>query len=184
LTLRLCVDKLPRLMQHGPPQFIDPLRLAESKEDLSGSLSLEGMGRLQQLLSENTAVVEFTLRFERDENESIRILGNFNASLSMQCQRCLQQVAIDIEKIVSVGLVKSESEAAMLPKELEPLLLKTKLLCLPMFLEDEILLALPLAPNHDNRECHRQVSNTDESVSRRPNPFAVLKDLKIKNSND
>ena len=180
MTPRHCLDKLARLMQHGPPQFIDPLRLAESKEELSGSLSIEGMHRLEHLLSENTASVEFKLRFERDASGRICILGNYSTSLSMQCQRCLQNITVEIEKTIKIGLVKDESEAAMLPRELEPLLLETKVLSLPLLFEDELLLALPLAPNHDNDECHRQESSADESLSEKPNPFAVLKDLKIK----
>jgi uncharacterized protein len=184
LTLWHCVDRLARLMQHGLPQFIDPHRLVDTSENLSGSMSIEGMHRLQELLSENLAAVEFELKFERDGNGRIRISGNYCTSLGMQCQRCLQNVKVDIARTIRVGLIKDESEVAMLPREFEPLLFNTKVLSLPIFFEDELLLALPLAPNHDNSECHRKESIVDETVSERPSPFAALKDFKIKNSND
>jgi DUF177 domain-containing protein len=178
------VAKLARLMQPGPPQFIDPTRLAETRDGISGYLDIGGMLRLHELLSKKEGSVGFELRFDKDERNRIRISGEYSTSLCMECQRCLQAVEVEIAGLINVALLAHEDEAANLPKEVDPLILKGRELSLQMFFEDELLLGLPLSPSHDTDACHAQDPQNPEKNENRQHPFAVLKDLKLKNSKD
>jgi len=184
LTVPSGVAKLPRLMQPGPPQFFDPARLADSRDELSGALDIDGMHRLHALLSDDVGSVQFTLHFVKDEHGRIRVSGQYSSSLSMECQRCLGPVQVDIAGSIDVVLLFNEEEAGNLPGKAEPLILVGREVSLLQFLEDELLLALPLAPSHDTQGCHAQSSHYGKENENRQRPFAALKDLKLKNSKD
>ncbi len=182
MTVLPCVAKLPRLMQTGPPQFFDPARLAESREEISGVLDINGMQGLHGLLCNDAASIQFELHFDKDEQNRIRISGRYSTSLSMECRRCLQPVGVDIAGSVNVVLLASEDEVAELPRKLEPLIMTGRKLSLHRFFEDELLLALPLAPSHNTDVCHPQAPPPDRDNGDGRRPFAILKDLKLKNS--
>jgi uncharacterized protein len=178
------VAKLPRLMQQGPPQYVDPKRLARNRDDISGTLDIADMQRLSELLESQSGSVRFELQFDNDVHNRIRIVGKYDTELSMQCHRCLRPVAVNIARAINVTLVTNEDEVAKLSRDVEPLVLADRELSLVVFFEDELLLALPLAPNHETEECHIQESQDRETNEDRQRPFAVLKDLKLKNSKD
>ncbi len=170
-------------MQSGPSQFIDPGCLADTQDDISGTISIEGMRRLQELLSSNIGLIQYKLLFDKDEQGRIRLSGGYRVTLGMECQRCLQQVDVDIDRSVDVVLLADENEAKTLPGEIEPLIVSAGKLSLQAFFEEELLLALPLAPKHDTKKCHLQTQKCT-SADDRQHPFRVLKDLKLKNSKD
>lgn len=72
------------------------------------------------------------------------------ATLELECQRCLQPVAVPLDIERRIRFVHGEETAARLDEELEDDVLalapRFDLLCL---VEDELLLALPLVPRHD-----------------------------------
>jgi len=178
------VAKLPRLMEQGPPQFVDPKRLAENRDEISGTLDIAGMQRLKGLLSKNAGSVSFELQFGKDGNGRIHVSGNYKTALWMQCQRCLLPVEVSVEGDVRVTLVADEDEAAKISRDVEPLVFSAKKLSLVTFFEDELLLAIPLAANHDTGDCHVEQSSETENQGERQRPFAILKDLKLKSSKD
>lgn len=184
LTVPSCVAKLPRLMQSGPSQIIDPVRLADTRDNISGVLNLDGMQRVQEYLSTNTGSIRYKLQFDKDGQNRILISGEYSSTVIMECQRCLQPVDIEITRAVNVAVVADENEAKSLPRNVEPLIVSGRKLSLPMFFEDELLLALPLAPNHDTKDCHVRTLQSGQIDNDRQNPFTVLKDLKLHNSND
>lgn len=171
-------------MEQGPPQFVDPKRLAENRDEFSGTLDLAGMQRLKGLLSKNSGSVIFKLQFDKDEFDRIHVSGEYKTVLWMQCQRCLLPVEVGIDRAVNVTLVTDEDEAARISRDIEPLVLTAKKLSLLAFFEDELLLALPLAPIHDTEDCHVKQTNETENRGETQRPFAILKDLKLNNSND
>ncbi len=184
MTVRSCVAKLPGLMQQGPPHFVDPTRLADTRDNISGVLDIDEMSRLHGLLSKNKGLVEFKLYFEKDTRDRINISGQFHTKLWMQCQRCLQPVEVDIEREIKVVMVADEAEAAQLSREMEPLVQTGRKLSLLMFFEDELLLSLPLAAYHNTDACHAHNRQQDEGNEDRHHPFTILKDLQLKNSKD
>ena len=186
-------------MQAGLPQQLDPRQLADASGGVSGTLAIDEMPRLVELLGSNESVVEYELNFSRHEQGWVVIEGDFSTCLGMECQRCLQAVDIEISQPVKVAIATDEAEARRLPGQFEPLILDGRVLSLKDFFEEELLLALPLAPFHNKGACARaaktelantelantELANTElKSDDDRQNPFAVLKELKLKTSKD
>jgi len=73
-----------------------------------------------------------------------------DATLLLQCQRCLLPVATSVEVERNFRFVKDEDTAAALDDEIEEeVLALPRALDLRQLVEDEMLLALPLVPRHD-----------------------------------
>ena len=89
--------KLPRLMQAGLPQSIDPAHFADTGESISGELSVKDMVRVRDLLNDRDARIFFRLEFTRDAQQRVSIGGDFTSRVEMLCQRCLQPVQVDLE---------------------------------------------------------------------------------------
>ena len=58
--------KIRSLMQSEQPQSINPLRLAKNKEQIKGSLSLDSLTRLEDILLDNHGQVQYSLSFDFD----------------------------------------------------------------------------------------------------------------------
>ena len=106
-----------------------------------------------------------------------------DAQVPMVCQRCLgvAQMALQVDR--SFRFVKDEATAEALDDEAEEDLLPiSKDFNLRELIEDELLMALPLVPMHD--ECPEQVpmeaasEDFDQVSTEKANPFAVLAGLR------
>ncbi|MBQ0133121.1 MAG: DUF177 domain-containing protein [Comamonas sp.] len=112
-----------------------------------------------------------------------------DAQVPMVCQRCLHLAQIDLQVQRSFRFVRDEATAEALDDEAdEDLLALSKEFNLRELLEDELLMALPLVPMHD--ECPEQVptqavsDDFDDASSEKTNPFAVLAGLRKNNTPD
>lgn len=106
-------------------------------------------------------------------------------SVPLTCQRCMGTVAVPLEVDQWYRFVASEDIAMAQDDESEEdLLVMEPQFDLLAVLEDELLMALPLVPMHD--ECPvAPVLRTGEDAltaeaAEKPNPFAVLAQLKKK----
>ena len=173
------MDKLGRLMPPDLPQTIEPLRLAKAGKQIAGQYELCTMQRLGTLLHENTGDVSFILNFEWNaENGFYCITGEVNTSLITVCQRCLEGLCIEINSKVRLGIVNNKTEAEQLPSGFEPLLISDEPVSLLELVEDELLLAIPIAPMHEEKNCHafEQIRNHYSTETNKP--FAILENLK------
>ena len=115
-------DKLARLMP-GLPQYIEPLRLTESGEEISGSLPVSALQRLAGQLHDPRGTVEFRLVIGKNEQGLVRIRGEYSTQLTMTCQRCLEPLGLRIANTIDLALVPGAVQAGQLPAEIEPLTL-------------------------------------------------------------
>ena len=121
--------------------------------------------------------------------------GRVEAALRLTCQRCLQPMAWPVAAVVSITVVETERAFDQLAATREPLLLTADRQRLSDVIEEELLLAIPLAPMHAEGDLcvihdavdtvdgisgvtGDRVSASDGEHSRHPNPFAVLASLK------
>ncbi len=170
------------------PEFIDPWHFAEIGKEISGHAELAGLLRLVEVLVDNTGEVEFELRFRKGEKRRVHISGCVRAELSLECQRCLEPVRVPVATELDVVVVEGYEEAGMLGDEFEPLLAGDKRIRLTELVEDELLLALPQVPMHQRGDCTANAHNIgwspeqvdEDEGQKKPNPFAVLADLKSK----
>ena len=175
-------DRLASLMASALPRLIAPARLAEARGRLEGKLALRDMTRLCELLGDGSGEVNLRLAFDRDEQGFVRVTGGYEAELELVCQRCLGAFTVKQACEIRVGVVFDSAEIDELPGVLEPLLLEEETIALSEFIEDEILLGLPIAPLHPPAACAVSVADGDPVLDGE-NPFHALQALREKSPN-
>jgi DUF177 domain-containing protein len=169
------------------PETIDPMRLAKMGKELSGSYDLCQFDRVNTPLKDDTKVqVTFKLEFSRDdENQLFILVGGLETTLYQVCQRCMQPMQQQLTGIIKLAIVNNEAQAENLSSEFEPYIDTGVPVKLQDFIEDELLLALPLVSLHEEHECpaankfkHERKFELEQKA--KENPFAELKNLKIK----
>jgi uncharacterized protein len=165
-------------MQKKLPETIDFLKQVEKRASYECTWPVARFERLGGVINDNSGEVAARLRF--GISAGTRCLdGYVQADLHMRCERCLDPVKQHIESGFRFGLVTSEEEAKMLPKEFEPLIVTDSEQSLLDLVEDELLLSLPIVAKHEE-ECseilqkHKEDDNAQRDTYR---PFAALKDL-------
>jgi len=168
------------------PHQIDPFRLAESGTELSGPIPLKQMQRLLPLLADDSGEVDVVLNFDIDELGVPFVKGHVKAKLNIACQRCLEPFDYPVEQDIILAWVRNDFEAERLPLRYEPYLVEEDPLMLKDVVEDELLLAIPNVPMHEEKDCpasewlaaqHQDAhSQQDEDES----PFSILAKLKDK----
>ncbi|MDO9461549.1 MAG: DUF177 domain-containing protein [Alphaproteobacteria bacterium] len=101
--------------------------------------------------------------------------------VALECQRCLQPVRLALQVTRSFRFVADEDEAARLDEESEDddVLVLPRRLDLLELIEDELILALPLVPRHD--DCTAPASAGEPAQvadDKAPHPFAALAALR------
>lgn len=156
---------------------IDLRALARDGRLVQGEVPVTRLGRLAGSVLEPSGTVVFSFQGERDDEGKLYVDLHIQAGLVLECQRCLEGLKWPCDVQNRLLLLRSgdplpEDELendAVDALEVEPL---TDLLAL---VEDEVLLALPLVPRHD--DCEPPVkTGVDEETS----PFAVLRQLRGK----
>jgi uncharacterized protein len=174
------------------PRSFDPLRLdveafAREAGQLSGQWPLASLGRLAGSLVNVSAgevvrwEVEGEAKTSRGGAQEACLGLQVQASLNLECQRCLEPVAEQVTLRRRFHFVPDESTAEALDAETDDdVLVLTHSLDLRALVEDELLLALPLVPRHD--QCPRPLSPAAESELpgevAQENPFGVLASLR------
>ena len=171
---------------HGHlPATIDPIQLAERGARLTGTLPLKSMPRLAQTCLDGSGDVFVDLSFERGEGEKVLLMrGTLRTSLRVTCQRCLEDMDLDVEASPWLMLMRPGSRRDRLDDEPD-ILVADKPVSLSALVEDELLLALPMVPTHELSECPAKVyvrkeigGGRQEADGEKKNPFAVLDRLK------
>ena len=165
------------------PQTIDPKFLALKDIKIEGEYAVCDLPRLCEVLQDNSGQVMFRLEFGQDQDKKhYLITGTIEAALKTICQRCLSMMELKISSPVYLGVVSSQDEAATLPEGYEPLLqdVAAAPMSLSALIEDELILALPIAAMHEFDRCPATRILREINDSARNNPFAVLKELKHK----
>lgn len=175
----------------------NPLRLdvgafAEAGAELSGRWPLTDLERLAASAAADATprpdeAVTWAVRGESRRRSGaapeLRLHLEAGALLRLECRRCLRPVETPLALAQTLRFVAGEEQAAALDAESdEDVLALSRALDLRELIEDELLLALPLAPHH--AVCERPLPTAtlaeppDDAVPERPNPFAALAALK------
>lgn len=165
-------------MSHWLTDRIDPWRIAEGEERLSGELDVSKMARLAAEILDASGQVRVELRGGGSSGIWPVLNGRAEVDISVVCQRCLEPLSIPLRVEFRLGLVEAEDAAADLPEELDPLIVRRFDTCSSSTLvEDELILGLPIAPRHDGMaECGGEgfKKGGDDDT---PRPFSDLGEL-------
>jgi len=163
------------------PEFIEPLRLAESGRSLSGCLPVRRLRRLAESLSGTDGEVEVSMDFSLDGQGRPHVVGSLSVEVEVLCQRCLEAMRLPLRLDLHLGLVSSDTEGADLPEDMDALIVSGTPTSLADIVEDELILALPLVPVHPLEACsaRTEYATPAEGEEQRPEgPFAALAALK------
>jgi len=174
----------------------DPLRLdveafAKDGDELAGEWPLAGLARLCESAHAEARPgdgdrvawqARGELRPVRGDRPQVWLHVSAQTRIQLECQRCLQPVDAQLQAQRSFQFAPDEATAAEIDAESEDdVLVLTRALDMKSLVEDELILALPLVPRHD--DCPRPLvmpAAMDEPQPARPNPFAALAALKDK----
>ncbi len=159
------------------PLILEPAKLADSGERLSGQLQLTQLDRISDLILNRDGPVSFDLAFSKDDKGIVTITGELSADLTVLCQRCLNEMPLKLQSPIQVGVIDDQQQIDVLPEMLEPVVTEAHRISLARLIEEELLLAMPLAPVHDRSACPA-AELVGEHAGKKQNPFAVLKSLK------
>ena len=189
-------------MSNRLPVEVNPFRLIEQRRQLSGTMPLLLLPRVKKAAMVDDASISYEfqvdLEFQRSDSGLPMIGGRVQGVVPVQCQRCLDTVMGDVDSTVNVVLTTSELDRKPEEQGYELYIVSDERLFLQDFIEDEVLLALPLVARHalcspakelteiqpDEmsqliRQSDGQTQDTGQQ-ERKDNPFAVLKDWKKK----
>ena len=135
------------------PKTIEPIRLGKLSARLEGDLSLKNLSRLQEMGDQGDEQAHVEMEFGQDAAKLYYIRGKIKATVKLICQRCNSPMAFDLESVFSLSPVVSEERAKNLPSLYEPVFMQDEIISVNDMIEDEILLALPMVPKHEDKAC-------------------------------
>jgi uncharacterized protein len=167
----------------SPPwsQPLDVDRLSRGEMQIDFEVPLAELPRLRSRIAGIGGSVRGTVRFGRRSRFAVADLS-LAGTASLQCQRCMQPMDLDLDSTTHVALILAEADAAEVPEELEPVLAREGRISAAELVEEELLLALPIVALHAQlSECAVPkaapllAQDAPEHVTQRP--FAGLDEL-------
>lgn len=133
-------------------EVIDSLQFARAALERQGVVGMERLPRLAQLQC-STEGLEYRLRGGKAGNGKPSLRLSVRGSMEMPCQRCLDPIQVPIAIDAELQLAESEREISEADDEIDRVLASRRM-DIAWLVEDEVILALPMAPRHE--ECvHR-----------------------------
>jgi len=153
------------------PRLIDGLQFARGAESLEGTLDLSRLPRLAEMRCATTGLhYELRGRTDAEGRGWLQVLAN--GTLTLECQRCLGPLTLPLALRSELMLAASERDIETADDDIDRVL-AGKAMDVCQLIEDEALLALPMAPRHE--QCG---GKRDRAEAGRPSPFAGLAKLK------
>ena len=129
------------------PAAIDGLAFARNAAVLQGRLGMESLPRLAQSGCSGS-VLDFALTGEINERGKPGLKLAVDGSVRLQCQRCLGSLELPLHLEVQLEFASSEAEITAADDDIERVVAGRQM-SVAALVEDEILLALPMVPKHE-----------------------------------
>ncbi|PPD55919.1 MAG: hypothetical protein CTY10_06430 [Methylotenera sp.] len=163
---------------------INNLEFAQSAQSVTGVLDILEMDRLADVLLIQEAMPELNIQFTlagHNKKYSLPSLHlSIDAHLPTTCQRCLNAMSVSLKLEFDYLITDNEPAEYDESDDLDWLEI-SPVMSVPALVEDELLIAFPIAPTHSSEQQGECKQHTMES-GEKPNPFAALKDLTKKSS--
>ncbi len=165
------------------PKSLDPEKNAQKRAVYDGIYLKNDLQRLSEAVAEVKSDAQVKVEFSKDAQGLTYFQGQAEISVILICQRSNRAFAYEVNTMFCCSPVQGMEEAECLPERYEPIEIDTHgAVDLFQLIEDELILSLPVVPLHPGEEDtvivnEMQFGESVESIER-PNPFAVLKELK------
>jgi uncharacterized protein len=156
---------------------IDSLAFAREAGSLQGELPIADLTRVLDLLADSAGFFTYRAQGKTGLRKRSQLLLELDGTFSLCCQRCLEAIEYPLEVRSLLEFVDDENDLTQeeIEDDSKDFLLTQKELDVMALIEDEIILALPPAPCHENcamPEAGRGIA--------RISPFSSLTGLKGK----
>ena len=141
------------MVRKGSAQRFDAMRLARERGVIEGNVDPHALSRIADQL---TGAGSVAWRIEGTSDPAGRpvLRIGLRGSVTLECQRCLDDLAWPVDVTTDVLLARDDAELAALDADSS---LEVVLACGPVdpleLVEDELVLALPFAPRHPDDAC-------------------------------
>jgi len=162
--------------------LIDSLKFSRDRQSARGTLPVAGFDRLRDSLfavapgADGGGGIRYEVRGSADARDHPLLGLKVSGRLALQCQRCLKVLDHELMIDTALRLVPEEALDAEMsddPDKADCIAASTELDLLAL-IEDEILLALPAYPRHEDASCG---ASTDAAGTEKDSAFSVLSKL-------
>lgn len=167
------------------PAYVDTRKIFQQQGKISGQVALHRLPRFREYLASDEAVITVELDFSSNESGQQLISGKLAAQVQVNCQRCLEPIAIELADDIRLVLFRQESQAENLNPELDPWIWSDFKLELAPLVEEQLILCLPIVSSHAAGTCiaklnYAPLATGEAQHEEEPaaNPFSILKSLK------
>jgi uncharacterized protein len=159
-------------MSHQP--VIDGLEFARAGSRLQGEWPVVEFPRLRDALRAETRSLRYELQGVPEAQGRPALRLKVEGTLALVCQRCLGALEFPLRIGVQLYLAASQEEIDAAPLEAEgpESIVAGKEMQVRALVEDEVLLAIPIAPRHE--ACERRGA---DAAGTQQTPFAALRGL-------
>lgn len=160
---------------------IDAFEFSRLKEQAEGELAVADMARLAGETADRSGALKWSLIGGADKVGHPQLKLSVSGQVNLVCQRCLTAMPFEVSSESVLVLAKDEESAdaieELLNDESVDVIVGEAEFNVSYLIEDEALLALPVAPKHD--VCPAQAeSGVAVAATEKVSPFSVLKNLK------
>lgn len=146
----------------------------------AGVLSAEQLPQFASVLDPEQPQVEMVVQFGEDDEGQQYVGVTMNATVTLECQRCLGPVTLPLSSSSRLGLVHSDEQGKHLSSGYEPLIAVDEVDLWEVAAE-ELALALPVVAYHPEGDCRApgepQIEQRDPADDGKESPFSVLSAL-------
>lgn len=153
---------------------IDSLEFAQSGEHLQGVAEIAALERLHEHLNSRAGQLAWRLDGIADHAGKPALRIGVAGTLDLICQRCLEGYVFDINTD-SILVLDDEDSTRPIDDDTVETIPIDRALDVTALVEDEVILALPMAPRHPEGKCAARVAN---GLGENVHPFAALAKLK------
>lgn len=152
--------------------IINNLEFAKNQLILDGDVEVVSLTRLSEMLANNSkSQVRFKLTGASKQLSQPSLHLSITANLAVTCQRCLDEMTVNLNLNLDYLISSTEINQAEESDDIDWLEANHEM-DVSELIEDELLLAMPIAPTHAHDCCKQSTQSGDK-----PNPFAALKGL-------
>jgi uncharacterized protein len=161
-----------RPMSAGWSKLLEIGPLADGGAQIDFSIPLKEFPRLLPLLAGSDGEARGRVDFSREGRIAVAEVSVV-AELTLLCQRCLAPLRWPVTSRGRAALVATATEGERVPQVLETVLAPEHRISIRELVEEELLLALPLVPRHEDDGCAGDRAGADDTHR----PFAQLSEL-------
>ena len=162
--------------------FIQPRKLANKNGELRYNWKVEDFSRLEGLLYSNRGEIVVHLLGRYDDRHRCLVEAHVTANVQLECQTTFEPIDYQVDSQIVYCTVIDEEQIADLDEEYEALLIEDGQVDIKQFIEDELILSLPIIANRMSEDLGIKMSYGEipQALETKKNPFLMLEGLDLK----